>query len=84
MSAHLVTSDDLSTELCTLNGADHDWRPYEYQRFGKPHTSWRCVWCHVVRCGDYGEVDGCVKAYHHHTDHRAESGVTWPLGGDRT
>ena len=79
----LITADDLDAGLCTIDGSNHDWRPYRYQRFGQPHTSMRCVWCHVIMCGDYGEVDGCVEPYHHRGDHRTSTGETWPLGGDR-
>ena len=80
----LTTADDLNVGLCTIGGAEHDWRPYTYTRGGMgTRTSWRCVWCHAVRCGDYDEPDGCVEPYHHHGRHRAPSGETWPLGGDR-
>jgi hypothetical protein len=64
----VVTNDDPSVALCTLAGdatAEHDYRPYTYERFGRPHTSWRCVWCHAVACGDYGEDDPCWLPYHH-------------------
>ena len=83
MSGELVTADDLSTELCTVEGGEHDYRPHTYQWYGSERTSRRCVWCHVVACGDYGETDGCIEPYHHHGPHRTASGVTWPLGGNR-
>lgn len=82
----LVTNDDPSVALCTLAGdatAEHDYRPHTYERWGKPHTSWRCVWCHTVACGNYSEPDPCWLPYHHGTAHRSRSGVVWPLGGRR-
>lgn len=77
------TSDDLNVELCTLSGVPHDYRPRTYQRYGAPHTSWVCVWCDAVACGDYDEPDPCWLPYHHHAPHRSRAGVIWPLGGNR-
>lgn len=81
--AEVVTADDLNTDLCTVNGVPHDWRPYDYLQFNRPHTSWRCVWCHAVACGDYSEADPCWLPYHHAVPHRSRLGVVWPIGGDR-
>ena len=80
----VITNDDLSAALCTLEGVEHDYRPHTYEASqGRLHTSLRCVWCHVVACGDVGEADPCIEPYHHHGWHRTRSGATWPLGGDR-
>lgn len=79
----VITSDDLDAELCTVGGTSHDYRPHTYQAYGRPHISLRCVWCHVVACGDQGEDDPCIEPYHHAVFHRSRSGATWPLGGDR-
>ena len=80
-----VTSDSVDTFLCTVEGVDHDFRPFtagpSYPGAG-PHTYWRCVWCHGVTCGDYGEDDPCWRVYHHSTSHRTRSGVEWPIGGN--
>ena len=78
-----TTADDVSVELCTLGGTSHDWRAHTYEQYSRPHTSWRCVWCHALACGDYDETDPCMEPYHHAGDHQAHSGVTWPKGGDR-
>lgn len=79
----LTTYDDLDVQACTVSGLAHDWRPWQYERGGRPRTSWRCVWCHAVACGDYDDGDPCMEPYHHRGDHRSRSGLTWPLGGDR-
>lgn len=82
----VVTNDDPNTALCTMAGeatAEHDYRPHHYSRCNQPHTSWRCVWCHVVACGDYSEADPCWLPYHHLGPHRSRLGVVWPLGGSR-
>jgi hypothetical protein len=79
----LITADDVNADLCTVGGPGHDWRAHTYFRANCPRTSWRCVWCHVVACGDYGEHDPCWKPYHHRGDHLSRSGVAWPLGGDQ-
>ena len=79
----VATADSPDVEMCTIGGVDHDWRPHEYLQFNRPHTSWRCVWCHAVACGDYTETDPCMQPYHHHTNHLSRSGIQWPLGGDR-
>jgi len=82
----VVTNDDPNVALCTLAGdatAEHDYRPFTYERWGGPHTSLRCVWCHTVACGDVDETDPCIEPYHHGGGHRTRSGVTWPLGGNR-
>ncbi|RCK68287.1 hypothetical protein DT076_16705 [Desertihabitans brevis] len=77
----VTTNDNLDVELCGLTG--HDWRPHEYTRFNRPHTSWRCVWCHAVACGDYAEADPCWLPYHHREPHRSRNGEQWPIGGNR-
>lgn len=79
-----ATADDLDTFLCDLpEGVEHDWRPYTYDQYGRTRTSWRCVWCHALACGDYGEPDPCWRPHHHLGPHRARSGHTWPIGGNR-
>ncbi|WP_052060053.1 hypothetical protein [Rhodococcoides fascians] len=87
MSDELITGLDVNAELCTAAGVDHDYRPHEVQHPANPNldrTYWRCVWCHAVSCGDYGETDPCIEHYHHHPKpHRTAAGVTWPIGGDR-
>jgi hypothetical protein len=81
----LATNDDVSTELCVaVPGIAHDFRPRTYQRWGKPHTSWVCVWCNGVACGDYDEADPCWLVYHHQTPHRSRSGIVWPLGSSHS
>lgn len=82
----VVTNDDPSVALCTLAGdatAEHDYRPFTYERYLHMHTSWRCVWCHTVACGDFDEADPCWLPYHHSTPHRSRAGIIWPLGGTR-
>ena len=84
MTADMITNDDLNTELCTVSGVAHDWRTHNYTRpNSKTGLSWRCVWCHVVACGDCGEYDPCWLPYHHTTAHLSRNGVSWPLGGNR-
>ena len=80
----LETYDDADVQLCTVGGVSHDWRPHtvDYSHFGSGRTYWRCVWCHGVTCGDYGEHDPCWLPYHHRSSHRSRAGVVWPLGGD--
>lgn len=78
-----LTADALEVALCTLEGVDHDWRPHAYAQHGRPWTSWRCVWCHALACGDHGEADPCWRPYHHAGAHRSRAGVVWPLGGHR-
>jgi hypothetical protein len=82
-----LRTDSVDTWLCTVEGADHDFRPFTRDETPggqpHPHTYWRCVWCHGVSCGDYGSHDPCWKVYHHVGPHRSRSGAEWPLGGDR-
>jgi len=82
---NLITNDDLNAELCTVDGSEHDYRPYTYPIPGtrRTRTSLRCVWCHVVACGDYGESDPCIEPHHHAVPHRTATGATWALGGCR-
>jgi hypothetical protein len=63
----VTTADDPNTDLCTVGGVAHDYRPYHYLQFnfGRPHVSLRCVWCHVVACGDVSQPDPCMEPYHH-------------------
>ena len=75
--------DAAAVAICTEGGVQHDFRPYEGEFYGRPHTYLRCVWCHAVTCGDYDQEDPCMEPYHHGTAHRARSGVTWPIGGNR-
>ena len=79
----VITHDDPDAGLCTVDGTEHDYRPHTYRSNGRPHTSLRCVWCHAVACGDYGEADPCIEPYHHHVDHRTRAGVSWHKGGNR-
>ncbi len=83
MTRDRTTADDVDTELCTVAGVAHDYRPHEYRLYNRPHTSWRCVWCHVLTCGDYDEADPCMQPYHHRTPHRSRLGIIWPIGGNR-
>ncbi|KQU49265.1 hypothetical protein ASG84_26300 [Rhodococcus sp. Leaf278] len=84
----LITGDDLNAELCASDGFGHDYRPHLVPHPTNPaldRTYLRCVFCHAVSCGNYGETDPCIEHYHHEPkSHRAASGVTWPIGGDRT
>ena len=79
----LRTNDDLSVELCTIEGVDHDYRPRDGLRVSRPYTYLACVWCGAVACGDIGEPDPCIEPYHHDGPHRSRAGLTWPLGGVR-
>jgi hypothetical protein len=81
-----LRTDSVETWLCVVEpGAAHDFRPYTRDpapMYG-PLTSWRCVWCHGVACGDYDDPDPCWRVYHHVNGHRSRSGVEWPLGDVR-
>lgn len=79
----VTTADDPNVGACTVGGVDHDWRPHTGTQFNRPHTWWRCVWCHAVSCGDYGDPDPCMEPYHHRGNHRSKTGLTWPKGGNR-
>jgi hypothetical protein len=79
----VTTADNLDVAACTLAGVAHDYRPFEYLQFNRPHVSWRCVWCHAVACGDYSEPDPCFEPYHHRGPHKSRAGFVWPVGGDR-
>ena len=79
----VTTASNPDVGLCTVVGVDHDWRSHTYWRWHRLHTSWRCVWCHAVACGDYDEPDPCMEPYHHAGDHVSQAGVRWPIGGDR-
>lgn len=82
----MITADDPDADLCTLDGGDHDWRIHDYRPYpGAPmRQSYRCVWCHVVACGDVGESDPCMRPYHHEPlPHLTHSGHSWPIGGNR-
>ena len=82
-SRELATHDHDETSRCTEGGVDHDFRPHTYERYTRTWTSWRCVWCHGVTCGNYGEHDPCWRIYHHREPHRSRAGVEWPIGGTR-
>lgn len=75
MATDVVTADDPNVAACTLAGVAHDYRTYEYLQFNRPHTSWRCVWCHALACGDCGEHDPCFEPYHHAGDHVSRAGI---------
>jgi hypothetical protein len=79
----LATHDHEQTRRCTDGGVSHDFRPYSYEFYGRPRTSWRCVWCHGVTCGNYGTHDPCWEIYHHRGPHRSRAGIEWPIGGTR-
>ena len=82
----MITADDPREARCTDHGlAEHDWRIVEYNEYpgGPDKESFRCVWCHVVACGNPGDHDPCWRAYHHRDDHKSRRGVTWPIGGNR-
>jgi hypothetical protein len=85
VSDDMITADDLNADLCTVGGVTHDWRAHSWRQYpyASTRTSWRCVWCHVVACGDYSETDPCWKPYHHRTGHLSRSGVAWSLGANR-
>lgn len=83
----VATHDQEQTRRCTDGGVSHDFRAHASDETPggqpRPHTYWRCVWCHGVTCGDYGTHDPCWLVYHHRGPHRSRSGVEWPLGGTR-
>lgn len=80
----LITADDPRAAECVEGGVDHDFRTYAYETArGRRRESLRCVWCHVVACGDVTEPDPCMQPYHHRGDHVSRFGVRWPLGGNR-
>ena len=65
-------------------GMEHDYRPREWDScWNRRVTSWTCVWCDVVACGNYGTHDPCWEPYHHRGDHVSRAGLRWPLGGTR-
>lgn len=83
MTADVITADDPNSDLCTISGVTHDFRPHTSTDYAnRPHTYLRCVWCHVVTCGDYTDADPCMRPYHHHEPHVTRTGVTWPIGGN--
>jgi hypothetical protein len=78
------TNDDPEVRRCTDGGVGHDWRPFDYVQYpSHVRTSWRCVWCFALACGDYGQPDPCWEPHFHEGPHRSRSGVTWPIGGNR-
>lgn len=83
----LSTADDPVVRACTMGGlVEHDYRAFQAKpEFpgARPRTYWRCVWCHAVSCGDWGERDPCIEPYHHRVPHRSRAGVVWPIGGNR-
>lgn len=81
--SEVITNDDPDSALCTLGGVAHDYRPHTYEQSNRTHTSCRCVWCHVVACGDYADADPCMEPYHHDGPHRSRLGIVWPKGADR-
>jgi hypothetical protein len=82
----VITADDPDAALCTLDGSEHDYRVHAYRPSPKApeRQSWRCVWCHVVACGDVSEHDPCMQPYHHEPlPHLTPTGRSWPIGGNR-
>jgi uncharacterized protein DUF4031 len=64
---------------------EHDYRPFDALLNGTQGpvtTVLRCVWCHAVACGNYGDPDPCIEPWHHEPlPHRTKAGRTWPIGG---
>lgn len=83
----LNAARDPEVHACTIGDVEHDYRPHIVVAAygpGRPRTYLRCVWCHAVACGNYGETDPCIEPWHHEPKpHRTRSGVTWPIGGNR-
>lgn len=80
------TADDPDVELCVaVPGAKHDWRQKTYQPKygGSPRTSFICVWCDAIACGNVGDHDPCLEPYHHRSFHVSRSGVRWLVGTQR-
>jgi hypothetical protein len=78
-----VTSS-VETFLCTVEGADHDFRPRQWRTsWNTDEVSWVCVWCDGIACGNLDQPDPCWLIYHHGTEHSSRAGVTWPIGGQR-
>lgn len=83
-TARPLTAIDPNTELCTLGGTDHDFRPRTWRTaWNVDQISWVCVWCHGIACGNYGDPDPCFLICHHKSGHRSRSGTLWPLGSLR-
>lgn len=84
-----ITTDQLrrdpQRDCRSTPGAEHDWRPRTRDEAGGRWqcTSWVCVWCDVIACGNYGTHDPCMEPYHHDGDHISRTGLRWPLGGAR-
>jgi hypothetical protein len=78
-------TDVVSACVAEGNGIEHDFRPVTDPNAygpGRPHTYLRCVWCHGVACGNYGDNDPCIEIWHHEPKpHRTRSGATEPIGG---
>jgi hypothetical protein len=81
----MITALDPNSDLCTMDGGHHDYRIHTHRAYptAPVRQSWRCVWCHVVTCGDVTEADPCWLPYHHSAPHLTRAGVTWPISGDR-
>jgi hypothetical protein len=81
----VCTADAPHVEACAPQGAagaDHDYRVYVTNPpHGRSHTYLRCVWCHVVSCGNATETDPCIEPYHHRVPHRTGLGRVTPIGG---
>lgn len=80
-----ASRDAETVNACGDGVLDHDYRPFtDDTQHGSP-TYLRCVWCHAVACGNYGEEDPCIEPWHHEPlPHRTRAGMSWPIGGDRT
>lgn len=82
-----ASRDAETVNACTEGGVEHDYRPITDPAAygpGRPRTYLRCVWCHAVACGSYGEVDPCIEPWHHEPKpHRTALGATEPIGGHR-
>lgn len=82
-----ASRDGAKVNACTEGLVEHDYRPItDREAFGpgRPCTYLRCVWCHAVSCGGFGEADPCVEVWHHEPkSHRTAGGTTWPIGGNQ-
>lgn len=81
-----TTARDLNVEMCTIGGVQHDFRRYDHKAFRETkmeETFWRCVWCHALTCGSFGQSDPCWLPMHHVVPHRSRRGDIWLIGSVR-